>query len=118
VTSEAKLDSTEAIEDKTDVGGAVMSVTDVVLDATVSTDAEVPTAVTSVKLDVVDGSTAEGVDVAGKVKSKTLELGSADISERMDDTGMDTTIVELVGTGISVIADSTEVSTEVGNTVI
>lgn len=95
-----------------------MSVVEVVLDARVSTGVEVPTIVTSERLDVTDESTAVGVDVAGSVKSKTLELGSAEISERMDDTGTDTTIVELVGTGISVISDNIEVSTDVGRIVI
>lgn len=118
MTSEAKLDSTDAIEDKTDEGRAVMSVADVVLDARVSTGIEVPIIVTSEKLDVTDESTAIGVDVAESVKSSTLELGSTEISERMDDTGTDTTIVELVGTGISVISDNTEVRADVGKMVI
>jgi len=96
----------------------VKSPAEVVLGTRVSATVEVPMIVASVKLRVVDGVAAVEIDVAGSVRTNSLELGNAEISDKIDDTGTETTIVELVGTGMSVIADNTEVSTDVGRIVM
>lgn len=60
--------------------------------------------VVAVTLGVVD------VNVAGTVRSSTLELDSAEIWDSTDDTETDSTVVEVVGTGISVMSESTDVA--------
>ena len=104
VATEAKLDSTEAIEDKTDEDRT--EVGSIVGNAVVSE----MTVVGNIAAVVVVGRRSDVVSV----KSKTLELVREDISDKIDDTGIETTI-EL---GSSVIFGMLAVSVAVTSDVV